>query len=283
MESESLKLLSLERCFMDEFGAEALKHGLTHNTSLVTLNLKSNSLYDTGFVFLCEGLSANSKLKVLEVADNRLRDKSGTAFGGLLKKNMVLEEVGMSNNALAETGGAAIVEGLLNNKVMKRIRLRLNPIGYKYMQEIEKLLEMNTKSQKRDFKPNIEGKIKELQIFETKRDSVFLEMERLEEQLAQKKVELEHTKRQTQAAKDKETAVTKDYERQVEEAITYFNKLEEESHNIGKRNNEFRSNHRTNMDIAQRQKETCEKEVQELLASIEGTSRLTQRGRGSFT
>lgn len=270
IETESLKVLSLERCFIDEFGGEALKHGLTQNTSLTVLNLKSNCLYDNGFAFVCEGLMANNKLKVLEVADNRLRDKSGIAFGQLLKKNSTLEEVGLSGNAMAETGGAAMVDGLLNNKTIKRIRLRLNPIGYKYMQEIEKLLDMNTKSQKKDFKPTIEGKIKELQIFETKRDSVFLEMERLEDVLRQKRVELEQTKRHTQAEKDKETTVTKEFEKDAEVAVTYFNKLEEESHNIGKQNVELRNNHRNNVEIAQRHKEICDKDIQDLLGAIEG-------------
>ena len=125
-----------------------------------------------------------------------------------------------------------MVTGLHQNKSLKRMKLRLNPIGYKYTQEIEKILELNNKKTKKEFKPRIENKIRELQTFEDRRESVFEELERKKAELSEKKKELDLAKAEASKLKESEQKRTKAINTLFMEALSRYAKFEHESHNL---------------------------------------------------
>lgn len=118
------------------------------------------------------------------------------------------------------------------------MKLRLNPIGYKYTTEIEHLLDANNKAMKKDFRPKIENQIKELQTFESRRDSVFEELRRKKEELADKRRELARTQAESAQAKASETEITKGVNDKLDETLGRYAKLEQELHQITKLQNE---------------------------------------------
>ena len=147
-------------------------------------------------------------------------------------------EIGLSGNTITEGGGAAIVEGLLHNKVLKRIRLKLNPIGFKYTSEIENLLELNNKARKKEFKPQLEHKIKELQTFEKRRDPVNEHLESKKDDLKMKRIELKDVLKAVEKEKNEELEETKSVENRLEDVFKECNKLEYEYNQMIKTFNE---------------------------------------------
>ena len=82
-------------------------------------------------------------------------------------------ELNITGNTITEVGGNAIVDGMMHNRTLKRLKTKLNPMGYKNNSEIVTLLDINVSKSKKEFKPKIETQIKDLQLFENRRDSVF--------------------------------------------------------------------------------------------------------------
>lgn len=91
LDTLSLRILSAEKCSLDEFAGESIKNGIGRNTTLEELYLRSNNLYDVGCIGICESLATNTTLKILDIGENRLREKSGLAVGAMLGKNRTLE------------------------------------------------------------------------------------------------------------------------------------------------------------------------------------------------
>lgn len=118
------------------------------------------------------------------------------------------------------------------------MKLRLNPIGYKYTMEIEHLLEANNKTMKKEFRPKIETQIRELQTFESRRDSVFEELRRKKEELAEKKKELARTQAESAQAKANETEITRGVNDKLDETLGRYGKLDQELHHVVKLQNE---------------------------------------------
>jgi DNA repair exonuclease SbcCD ATPase subunit len=183
---------------------------------------------------VCEALWTNNKLVSLDIRDNRIREKGGIAVGNLLKRNRTLQDINLSGNTITDNSAAVIVEALLQNKVFKRLKLKLNPVGYKYLSEIEHILESNQNTLKKTFKPEIEQKIKQLQIFEEKRDSVLEELENKKKELEKRKKEFRTAFELYEKAKAEELAVTQGVEKELDQCMKRFNKLEEESHYLAR-------------------------------------------------
>lgn len=144
----------------------------------------------------------------------------------------------MSGNTITEPGGIAIVEGLLKNKVIRKIKLRLNPIGFKYTSEIESLLARNNKTLKKETTPNLQVAIKQLQTFEQRRDSVNEELARKKEELRLKRIDLEETLQQVERTKKVELQDSLNVEAKLEEVLAQDRRIESESHNLTKLFNE---------------------------------------------
>lgn len=149
-----------------------------------------------------------------------------------------LRELGLAGNTITEAGGIAILDGLLSNKVIRKMRLRLNPIGYKYTSEIESLLEANNKAYKKKTTPNLHQKIDELQTFEIRRDSVNDELDRKKNELKEKRKDLDMTLKQVKHEKDVELRLTQAVDDRLEAILEKNRQVEQESHALAKAINE---------------------------------------------
>lgn len=166
-----------------------------------------------------------------------------------------------------------MVDGLLQNKTLKRMKLRLNPIGYKYQAEIETLLALNNKNQQKQFMPKMETQIRDLQQYEDKKESVFEELERRKEELAQKKKENARAQIEANKVKAEEAAQSQKIEAIHEEALNRFGKLENENYNLIKAYNEQKQAHNLALISEQKRLEKLDKEIKELIEKKEELQR----------
>lgn len=133
-----------------------------------------------------------------------------------------------------------MLEGLLLNKVIRKMRLRLNPIGYKYTSEIESLLAANNKAYKKKTTPTLHHEIEELQTFEMRRDSINEELERKKDELREKRRDLDDTMADIAKEKKLETDMTKTVDNRLEAVLERNRAVEQETHNLVKVMNEYK-------------------------------------------
>lgn len=163
-ENTSLRILSMNRCSLEEYAGDALKQGLMRNQVITHLHLNENNLYDEGFSAICEALTTNVSLKILDVMDNNIRDRGGNSFGTILKRNRGLQSINLGSNTITDISAPIIVEGVMANMVIKKIKLRMNPLSFKYITEINTILETHSQQKFKNLRPKIENKISLLRV-----------------------------------------------------------------------------------------------------------------------
>ena len=160
----------------------------------------------------------------------------------------------------------------MQNKVLRKLKLRLNPIGYKNTSEIETLLDINNKTQRKEFRPKIEFKIRELQTFENRRDDVSAELARVKDLLRKKQLEVDRVLAEVAAEKLNEAALRQGVESRFEDALQRYGKLELEAHNLTKAYSEQRQNNKLALELEQKRREKIDKEIAESVDHLKGTS-----------
>ena len=172
-ESKSLKKLYMNRCELDEDGGDAIKKGLLKSGRLTHLYLSQNDMYDYGCNAICESLEQNKSLIVLDLSDNRIREQGGIEQAKVLKHNTTLVEMYLRGNTLTDNAGSALMDALICNKTLKILNLHMNPISYRYMNEIQKIIHFHQQKEFKELKPKIMAKIAHLQEFEAQKADVF--------------------------------------------------------------------------------------------------------------
>src|SRR3989338_3338945 len=91
--------------------AEALKL----NSTLTSLYLQKNSLWENSGLAIAEALKFNSTLTTLELSRNSLGMNSGLAIAEALKFNSTLTSLDLRWNLFGQNGGMAIAQALKSN------------------------------------------------------------------------------------------------------------------------------------------------------------------------
>jgi NLR family CARD domain-containing protein 3 len=157
IENKHLKKLNMSKCELDEDAGEAFKVGFIRNKVLQELNISENNLYDEGFCSLCDALATNHTLHTLDLEDNRIREKGGIAFGNMLKRNLGLKTVNLRGNTINDNAATIIVDGLISNNVIKLLLLKMNPISFKYKNEISTIISSHANKKFKNLQPSIKG------------------------------------------------------------------------------------------------------------------------------
>ena len=126
----TLNSLNLRSNSITETGAVALQGLLAGCSKLVALNVSNNDLGDTGVSALARGLeNTSSSLQRLDLWSTGLQKIGATAVAAMLKVNNHLVELNLSFNDIGETGASNISKCLRWNKTLKRLNLRRNHVG----------------------------------------------------------------------------------------------------------------------------------------------------------
>ncbi|KAJ8611885.1 hypothetical protein CTAYLR_005813 [Chrysophaeum taylorii] len=139
--AETLKMNELRLQTLDlgwnsigDAGFAAVAEALKQNSSLRSLDLRSNSIGDhgdddDGIEKLAEALKENSTLQSLDLRSNTISDAGAVAIGESLHLNSTLDELNLWGNCIENAGGAAIAEALVHNSGLQRLDLGRNLIG----------------------------------------------------------------------------------------------------------------------------------------------------------
>ncbi|KAG0378852.1 hypothetical protein BGX24_002642, partial [Mortierella sp. AD032] len=127
--NSTLTTLNLRSNSIGEYGAMALAEALKTNSALTTLELIGNSIGGNGAVALAEALKTNSTLTTLELIGNSIEENGAVALAEALKTNSTLTTLNLGSNSIGDNGTVALAEALKINSTLSTLTLGSNSIG----------------------------------------------------------------------------------------------------------------------------------------------------------
>jgi Ran GTPase-activating protein (RanGAP) involved in mRNA processing and transport len=111
-------------------GISLLAEALRINTTLLTLDLRGNSVPDTGVDYLSEVLStANSTLKLLNFSDNDTTDQGAEYLAEMLQRNEKLTHLWLDSNIIGDRGVQLLADALTHhNTSLEQLYLNGNKL-----------------------------------------------------------------------------------------------------------------------------------------------------------
>ncbi|ORZ28519.1 hypothetical protein BCR41DRAFT_391985 [Lobosporangium transversale] len=150
----SLRLAKISHLHKLSFGVKALSieaselQGLINllmtNTTLTTLNLTNNSIFDKEVLTLSEALKANTTLAILDLSDNSVGDKGALALSEALKISSSLTSLRLGSNSIGDEGALALSEALKVNSSLMTLDLSYNSIRDGGALALSEALKVNT-------------------------------------------------------------------------------------------------------------------------------------------
>jgi len=223
----SVQHLSLAECEMGIEGAEALSSGLLRNKSVKTLNIGHNRFKDQGIKILCKGLSENYILKNLDLSCCMIHNEGGKYLSDLLKKNHTLEVIELKDNTFYDEVGQFLVDSIKYNKQLIKISLERNPMSYKYVAEIYKLIQIAREENLRENAENFEKQLEELRHFEHEKFGLNDEKYEIQEKTKEVREELKKEQELFEKLKQEEEAKYAELEAEYNLLWNEMRKLDE--------------------------------------------------------
>ena len=163
--NQTLRILNLQNCDLNDVIAGHIATGLARNSSVEKLNLKSNKmLTSTGAAHIFKSLEHNTSLEELELSSNEFyqyrstaNDDSealGCAVEGMLKVNQTLRILNLQGYRLNSEIAGHIATGLAKNSSVKQLNLKSTSITSVGAAHIFKSLEHNTSLEELDLSSN---------------------------------------------------------------------------------------------------------------------------------
>jgi len=142
-ENKTLLHLIMSECKISDEIAVSIGEALIENKGLISLNLSQNFISDKGGFSIGQALLTNEKLKELDLNANQIGDQGCDGFIEALTKNTVIEGINFANNKLYDSSGQKLMHAITQNKQMKKLKLTMNSISTKYLNEIENCIKRN--------------------------------------------------------------------------------------------------------------------------------------------
>ncbi|KAG0344009.1 hypothetical protein BG005_002083, partial [Podila minutissima] len=101
------------------------------NSALTTLDLRTNSIGDSGAQALSEALKTNSTLISLYLYYNSIGDNGAQALAEALKINSNLTTLNLDSNSIGDNGAQALAEALKTNATLTTLSLESNSVWFK--------------------------------------------------------------------------------------------------------------------------------------------------------
>ena len=103
--------------------AVSLQNLLSHNSTLISLNLTSCNLKDDDMKYICTGLAANTRLQDLNVSKNDITDVSCSYMTFMLQENVTLLNLDLSWNKITSNGTLQLMAGVQENTGLKSLNI----------------------------------------------------------------------------------------------------------------------------------------------------------------
>ena len=127
--NSSLTNLDLRKNSIGDSGATSLSQALAVNSSLTNLVLRENSIGDSGAESLSQALSVNSSLTNLDLRWNSIGDSGAASLSQALAVNFPLTYLDLSVNSIGDSGAASLSQALAVNSSLTTLDLCFNSIG----------------------------------------------------------------------------------------------------------------------------------------------------------
>ena len=158
-----LKSLNMSKCHLCDDSILELGECLEQNFTIKKLNISDNELTDDGFRPFSQLFLKNLVLENFDCSSNFITDAGVRDFIKSLESNSSLKSINLYDNQLHSEIGNLIFEILQKNKTLISINLNYNRIPIKKIDEINKMLKINTQKQKLKYIPSLVRSVKELE------------------------------------------------------------------------------------------------------------------------
>ena len=153
----SLTSLELRSNPIGAEGASSLSEALRVNTSLTSLLLSSNSIGAEGASSLSEALRVNTSLTSLLLSSNSIGAEGASSLSEALKVNTSLTSLRLCKNSIGDEGASSLSEALRVNTSLTSLGLSENSIGAEGASSLSEALRVNTSLTFLDLSVNFVG------------------------------------------------------------------------------------------------------------------------------
>ncbi|KAM3140563.1 hypothetical protein pb186bvf_007375 [Paramecium bursaria] len=192
-----ISYLSFSKCLISPEGADAIGNGLERNRYLRTLILRDNRIGDVGGQAIFKGLNFIK----LDVKRCGITDKSCSALSQMIKVSQQLQSLCLADNDFHDASGIVICEAIRINQSVEMLDISENPINYKYVEELNKVIQNIRLIKEQNKIPEYEKEVQKLTQFSRQKYEVEKEEQKikraffdLNDQLSKSKVDKEKVK-----------------------------------------------------------------------------------------
>eukprot|EP00347_Sterkiella_histriomuscorum_P022892 403336765 len=143
--NNSLEIISLNECKIDDRIAGAIGRGLHKNTKLKQLYLSHNSIDNDGTIEIARALRFNVQiqLQALDLSFNNLKDLGAKELSQSMKLNQSLEDLNIKQNSIYIEGGSYLAHSMMENKKIKSIKADNNTFHIRYVEKMKEFSKRN--------------------------------------------------------------------------------------------------------------------------------------------
>nr|XP_005901387.1 PREDICTED: protein NLRC3 [Bos mutus] len=141
--NQTLLSLNLRENSISPEGAQDLARALRTNSTLKSLDLTANLLHDQGAQAVAEAVRENRTLTSLHLQWNFIQAGAAKALGQALQLNTSLTSLDLQENAIGDEGASAVASALKVNTVLTALYLQVASIGAPGAQALGEALAVN--------------------------------------------------------------------------------------------------------------------------------------------
>lgn len=214
----AIEELNLNACQLGDEGVGKLNDALESNKTLKSLLLSNNQIDDEGAEIIAQGIVKNYALKYLDLGDNRIRRKGGISLANALRMNMTLKNINLTQNNIKDDAGQLFSELSRNKSNILRLGLDLNPISYKYLQDIQTNVKKNRKIYKQAIAPKLKEDIEKLKLSDSLLEKIQEGIEKKQKEKEEMNFGLEKTTRRLTQVGDEENMKYENLKKKFDDA-----------------------------------------------------------------
>ena len=158
-----IRSLNMAKCYLCDESTFELGICLEQSVTIKKLNISDNEITDEGFKTFSTLFYKNFIIDHFDCSSNFLTDAGVKELIKSLEVNTTLKSLNLYDNQLHNEIGNLIIEVLETNKSLTFINLLYNRIQMKKIDEINKILKMNSENQKLKRVPNLIRSVKDLE------------------------------------------------------------------------------------------------------------------------
>src|SRR3990167_5808111 len=135
--------LDLSMKVLSDTDLKELAEALKVNSTITTIDLRSNKIDAAGAQALAEALKVNSTITTIDLMHNQIGAAGAQALAEALKQKATITRLDLAWNQVGDAGAQALAEALKTNRTITTLYLRDNQIGDAGIQVLIQALKKN--------------------------------------------------------------------------------------------------------------------------------------------